>query len=180
MSERTIGDLRQMQALPLNAKIAMTRVLIREWYEFWQGNVCVDFSCGKDSTVQLRLVREMYPDVPAVFVNTGLEYPEIREFVKTFENVITLTPKMTFRQVVERYGYPVAGKEIARRVRYAKAGSSWAWNSLYGKNPDGTSSRWHQTHHEKWEMLLDAPFNVSEQCCDIVKKAPFKRYEKIA
>lgn len=39
----------------------------------------VSFSGGKDSTVLLDIVKGMYPDVPAVFCDTGLEYPEVRE-----------------------------------------------------------------------------------------------------
>jgi 3'-phosphoadenosine 5'-phosphosulfate sulfotransferase (PAPS reductase)/FAD synthetase len=44
-------DLKQMQSLPLEAKIAMTQQRIRQWYEYWEGNVYVSFSGGKDSTV---------------------------------------------------------------------------------------------------------------------------------
>jgi len=76
------------QALPLDLKIGLTKNRIRSWYEHWHGNVYVSFSGGKDSTVLLDLVRQDYPDVPAVFCDTGLEYPEIRDFVKTFDNVV--------------------------------------------------------------------------------------------
>ena len=38
---------------------------------------------GKDSTVLLHLVRSIYPDTPALYIDTGLEYPEIKNFVKT-------------------------------------------------------------------------------------------------
>ena len=34
----------------------------------------------------------MYPDIQACFCDTGLEFPEIREFVKTKENVKWLYP----------------------------------------------------------------------------------------
>ena len=44
-------------------------------------------SGGKDSTVLLDLARRIYPDIPAVFIDTGLEYPELRDFVKTIPNV---------------------------------------------------------------------------------------------
>lgn len=66
----------------------------------------VSFSGGKDSTVLLDLVRSEYPNVKAVFVDTGLEYPEIRSFVKTFDNVEILKPKKNFKQVIQEYGYP--------------------------------------------------------------------------
>lgn len=34
-----LWELKQKQSLPLEAKIAMTLRRIREWYEYWDGNV---------------------------------------------------------------------------------------------------------------------------------------------
>lgn len=76
-NKHTSYDLAQMQSLPLEQKVIMSQRRIQEWYDYWDGQVYVSFSGGKDSTVLLDIVRKMYPDVPAVFVNTGLEYPEI-------------------------------------------------------------------------------------------------------
>ena len=53
MNKHTLSDLRQMQSLPLEAKIRMTERRITEWYEAFDGNVYVSFSGGKDSTVLL-------------------------------------------------------------------------------------------------------------------------------
>ena len=94
---RDIGDLRQRQALPLGAKVLMSQNRIREWYEHFDGNVCVSFSGGKDSTVLAHLVRDVYPDVPLVFSNTGLEYPEIQAFARN----MTANGKIGIRK---RYG----------------------------------------------------------------------------
>lgn len=81
-----IEELHQLQALPLNVKIQKTKQRIREWVDhFGEDGVYISFSGGKDSTVLLHIVRELYPNVPAVFCDTGLEYPEIREFVKGFD-----------------------------------------------------------------------------------------------
>ena len=75
-----ISDLRQRQALPLRAKVLMSQNRIREWYDHWNGDVYISFSGGKDSTVLAHLVHDLYPDVPMVFSNTGLEYPEKLQF----------------------------------------------------------------------------------------------------
>lgn len=121
MSKHTLHDLQELQALPLYLKIRLTKQRIREWVNrYGEDGVYVSFSGGKDSTVLLHLVREEYPDVPAVFVDTGLEYPEIREFVKTFDNVEWLKPKKNFRQVIQDYGYPFISKEVAQTVYEVK------------------------------------------------------------
>lgn len=163
----------------------MTQQRIRQWYEHWDGQVYVSFSGGKDSTVLLHLVRQMYPDVPAVFVNTGLEYPEIVQFVKTFENVEMLRPKMNFRQVITEYGYPVISKEVAQTIHEAKLGLANNRQTYVSRikklegtylQRDGTLSIYNMP---QWKFLLDAPFKISHECCRVMKKDPAKHYEKL-
>ena len=160
-------QLKQKQSLPLEAKIIMTKNRIREWYEFYEGDVYVSFSGGKDSTVLLDLVRNIYPDVVGVFVDTGLEYPEIKDFVKTIDNLITIRPKMSFREVLNKYGYPVISKEQSFRIR-----------KLRHMNLTDKYRKAQMNKLGKWHILLDANFETSEQCCDFMKKKPFKSYEK--
>src|SRR5574344_2483056 len=79
--------LKLRQALPLEEKIRLTNSRIKQWVEsFSEDEVYVSFSGGKDSTVLLDLVRKIYPKVEAVYVDTGLEYPEIRRFLKSKDN----------------------------------------------------------------------------------------------
>lgn len=119
--KHTADELRQWQALPLNVKILMTQERIRHWVRYFgEDGVCVSFSGGKDSTVLLDIVRKMYPDVKAVFSNTGLEYPEIQRFVREHENVDVITPEMRFPEVLTKYGYPLIGKEVAEAIYYAR------------------------------------------------------------
>ena len=117
----TRDELKLLQSLPLDVKVAKTKLRIHEWVRHYcTDGVYVSFSGGKDSTVLLHIVRELYPNIPAVFVDTGLEYPEIRQFVKTFENVEILRPKMRFDEVIKKYGYPLIGKEVAQRIYTAR------------------------------------------------------------
>lgn len=127
MSKMTNDQLKQLQALPLNIKIRKTEQRIRKWYEHWEGNVCISFSGGKDSTVLLDIVRNLYPNVQAVFSDTGLEYPEIKEFVKTFPNVTIVRPKHSFKEILTKYGYPIINKEVANTVDNA---SRWIKENL--------------------------------------------------
>ena len=177
MNVYTRQDLSTMQAWPLERKIRVTQAKIIEWYQHYGGRIVISFSGGKDSLVLLDLARRAFPDIPAVFVDTGLEYPEIRDFVRTFPNVTWLRPKIPFPKVIERYGYPVVSKDVAKRIYYARKGSEWAIRHLNGQNKDGTSSKFNE-RYMKWRFLLDAPFPVSDYCCDVMKKVPLHRYAR--
>lgn len=159
----------QRRALPLEAKIAFTQQRVKAWYLHYQGDVYVSFSGGKDSTVLLDIVKGMFSDVPAVFCDTGLEYPEVRELALRKADVV-IRPKMNFKQVLEKYGYPIPGKEQALYIRQARHSTEHMKSIRLGDGRYSVSKR--------WRKLVYAPFEVSEQCCDAIKKRPFKEYEK--
>ena len=120
----TKEDLKELQSKSLEEKIQISTARIIEWYEHWDGKVYVSFSGGKDSTVLLDLVRRVYPDVPAVFSDTGLEFPEIREFVKSFDNVEWVKPDLPFSTILSKIGYPIISKDFSMNVKYAQKDSS--------------------------------------------------------
>ena len=176
-------ELQQKQSLPLDLKIKMTERRIREFYEHMKGNVYVSFSGGKDSTVLLHMVRNLYPEVSTVFVNTGLEYPEIVNFVKTQKDITILKPKQSFFQVLQNEGYPVISKKVARQIRDLQNPTEKNINTrnlfLTGIKRDGTKGSYLSKLPEKWKFLINAPFKISEKCCDILKKNPIREYEKV-
>lgn len=174
-------ELQRRQSLPLAEKIAMSMERIRDWYEAWDGQVSVSFSGGKDSSVLLWLVRQIYPDVPAVFCNTGLEYPEVIRLVKATPNNVILRPKMPFHQVITHHGWPIASKKVARGVnvlRHPTDGNKNVWR-LYdqGINRFGKAVNGFKVP-DQWRFLVAAPFQVSDACCQVMKKSPAGRYEK--
>lgn len=170
-------ELERLQALPLADKVALSKIRVAEFYEHYKGNVVVSFSGGKDSTALLHLVRSIYPDVKAVFCNTGLEYPEVFNHVLSFENVDIIKPDLLFHQVVEKYGWCFPSKEVSNKIHYARRGSEWALRDLEGVNADGFPCPFKE-RFIKWQYLLNAPFKISDKCCGVMKKKPMKKYQK--
>lgn len=122
-NKHTMTDLYQMQSLPLSAKIQMTERRITEWVDrFGEEGVYASFSGGKDSTVLVDIVRNVcnYKDIPLVFVDVPTQYPELKQFAQTFDNLVILKPKISFAQVCEKYGFPLISKEVSNCVSGAK------------------------------------------------------------
>jgi 3'-phosphoadenosine 5'-phosphosulfate sulfotransferase (PAPS reductase)/FAD synthetase len=171
-------ELRQMQSLHLEAKIRMSQMRIRDWYDYWDGQVYISFSGGKDSTVLKHLVENtpgVY-NVPSVFVDTGLEYPEVRKFATERADVV-LRPEMRFDEVIKTYGYPVIGKEVAQMIDGVRRGVPSYTRKLNGVDKNGNPSPFRK-RFAHYKPLVDAPFGISSQCCDVMKKKPAKTYEK--
>lgn len=173
----TVNDLKIMQGWPLERKIQVTQTRILEWYLKYKGQVFVSFSGGKDSTVLLHLARRVCADIPAVFVDTGLEYPEIRSFVKTVPNVEWLYPKYPFFEIINKYGYPVISKEVANVIDGARKGQRHRLKRLNGEGLD-KNGKPSMFNCEKYQYLLNAPFKISDKCCYHMKKAPVYAYER--
>lgn len=167
-----------------------------EWIKSaFPGAVYVSFSGGKDSTVLKHIVDSMYDDVPSLFVNTGLEYPEIQKFAMSQKNVVTVRPEMRFDEVIKTYGYPVISKEVSNTISGAKNSIKkgvyshrlcklGVKKSEYGGLYDSGEFDYEEslkkskyTQH-KWRFLLDAEFDCSHYCCEIMKKRPANLYQK--
>ncbi len=160
----TRDELTQLQSLPLEVKIKKTEQRIREWVDHWgEDGVYISFSGGKDSTVLLDIARRLYPDLKAVFVDTGLEFPEIRNFVKTYNNVDWLKPKKNFRQVVLEDGYPFISKEVSECVYGARRFLKYVLN---GGRPKYDYSYRRLTGTGEYSKFSESPSNL-----DIIKDA---------
>jgi 3'-phosphoadenosine 5'-phosphosulfate sulfotransferase (PAPS reductase)/FAD synthetase len=157
--------LRLRQSLPLEDKVRIARTRIEEWYDHFDGKVAVSYSGGKDSMVLLHLVRELHPEVPAVFANTGIEPPEIAKAVRRVGNVTFLKPDMSFRRVVETFGWPVGSKVIAKEVDFVRTSPLATPGNPYVK----------ALRASRWGFLLKAPFKISHKCCDHLKENPLRR-----
>lgn len=178
-------ELKQMQALPLELKIIKTQQRIKDFYSHFNGMVYVSFSGGKDSTVLKHLVETTIDvhDVPSIFVNTGLEFPEIQKFAKAQKNVEVLYPQKRFNEVLRDYGYPVISKEVSNTIYEARTSiangktDTYSIKKIEGRlfNKQGMRSPYNCA---KYKYLLDADFKISPFCCDVMKKKPCHDYEK--
>lgn len=175
----TNNELIMLQSLPLDIKIAKTKLRIKEWVEeFGLDGVYVSYSGGKDSEVLLDISRSLYPNIKAVFVNTGQEFPETIKQVlmrkKQGYNIDIVSPTMTFREVVDRYGYPVISKEQSQYIyQYRTAKSEKTKHTRLNGNNWGMGKI-----SEKWKYLIEEDFKISDKCCDTLKKKPVKLFEK--
>lgn len=128
-------ELKQMQILSLDSKKRMSQQRIDGWFEEFGDDVYLSYSGGKDSTVCLELVARYCAsygyNLHVAFCDTGLEYPEIREFAEYNTKKVAekygidisfdrLRPDMNFRQVIIEYGYPVISKEVSGIVYGAR------------------------------------------------------------
>lgn len=174
----TLADLRQRQGWPLNQKIDHTCGAIESFVNYCKEHertAYVSFSGGLNSTVLLDIARQFVDcDMLGVFDNTGNEYPEIIRFVKQTPNIAIIQPKMTPRQVLERYGFPLVSKEQSQgiyQVRHCKS------EKTRKRRLEGSKVR-SATIALKWRYLINEPYEVSPLCCDVLKKRPFHRYDR--
>lgn len=158
--------------------------------EYWIRHYCenksyISFSGGLGSSVVIDIVERFViprikkagwdPIVQIVFVDTGLEYPEVRKHALSKATII-LKPKMTFVEVIKKYGYPCISKAQAmaiRKIRTQNLSEKYRNKLLHGdeKGKAGKLS-------EKNKYLLKADFDISEICCNVIKKAPIYEFEK--
>lgn len=93
--ERKISDT--MRYIEAGLKISKSPALACSW--------------GKDSFLMLYFVLKLCPDIPVIFSNTGIEFPETYRFrdriLKEMDiNYIEVKGDMSFWEIVDKYGYP--------------------------------------------------------------------------
>jgi 3'-phosphoadenosine 5'-phosphosulfate sulfotransferase (PAPS reductase)/FAD synthetase len=171
----TYEELKYRQSWTLEQKIDHAVGVVSSFMERMNDNLYASVSGGKDSGVMLDIIRRFVDKtVPAVFCNTGNEYPEVVRFVRQTDNLTVIRPEMHIRQIIEKYGFPLISKEQSQYIRQAKHTNSEKLRNirLHGSiNGIGKIA-------ERWKFLIDAPFDVSEKCCTLLKKKPFEKFQK--
>lgn len=169
-----------LRSLPLEAKIYKSKMLINEAVdEFSVNSTYISYSGGKDSTVLSHLAKQLYPNITHIFSNTTNEYPETLKHIKWEKesngmNLIITRPvdkygnAFNFKRVVNEYGYPMFTKRIANAIRtYRRAQSDKT-----RKN----SIEYINRMFKKYSCYKE--LNISDKCCDKLKKEPIKKIAK--
>lgn len=171
-------ELQQMQSLPLRMKEKKSKWRITEWHEAHEGMIYPSISGGLDSTVLADMVKEICPEVPFVFCNTGQEYPEVAEFAKTIATVI-IRPEHSYAWAFDYYGYPVVSKSVSHAISRYRTATDDVQRNLRksgGINPTTGKVQKMGVVPKKYHYLLDAPFKISDKCCEVLKKRPMHKY----
>ena len=148
-----------------------------------ESNAYLSFSGGKDSTVLHYLLDEALPDnnIPRVYLNTGIEYQKVVQFVRTLaekdECIVIVNPKQNIKEVLTRYGYPFKSKEHAHYVAvYQHSGLSGGTVKNYLGMREKT--RFLCPNLLKFQFTENYPLKISDQCCYKLKKEPAKKWSK--
>lgn len=168
----------QRKYLPYEMKVKLAETRIQEWYENWYGDVYLSYSGGMDSTALLYMIRMVLGDeIPAVFSNTGLEFPEIVRYARRASgNFVEIYPRWKsgkrayFSEVVDKYGFPIVSKETASKVSKLRHGNlidRYRNYLLYGDERGKFGML-----PKKWRFLVCMQCDISPKCCDILKKEP--------
>ena len=180
--EFRLKNIEDMMKWSLEQKEEHALKRIKEFHKYVKGNIVIGFSGGKDSCVLRHLTHRLFPETKCVFANTTNEYVEIVKFVKNTPNVEWVSPLMNFSQTVAKYGFPLVSKKVARSITDLRNPTENNFNSrnlyLTGIRRDGEKSKGSYKLAKKWYPLIDADFDTTNKCCDILKKEPMKRWQK--
>jgi len=154
---------------------------INEQYDL-EHNGYISFSGGKDSTVLHYLIDEALPEnkIPRVFINTGIEYKLILQFVKEMaskdDRFVIWTVGKDIKNTLLRVGMPFKSKEHSHKLYAYKKG--WIGESVkkyFKLIPNGYITC---PNSLMYQVEDDFTMNISDQCCYEFKKKPALDYMK--
>lgn len=163
--------------LSLDKKILLSKKIIKEFIqENNKYQMYISCSFGKDSLVLVDLVRDVCPEIPIVYINTGLEHESCVSLSKEYDNVYTIKPKKTMKEIIEKYGYITPyGKEISGAIEQVR-------RNLYEGKCDTYRVKQFRGEigysYSKFVKDLLAPFKISDKCCYHLKISPLRTFCK--
>lgn len=147
----------------------------------------ISFSGGKDSVVLHHLVDLALPNnkIPRVFINTGIEYNDIVNFVKTLaendDRFVIIQPKRNVKEILEKYGYPFKSKQHSHNLGIYWRNKDKDEYTLSIKRYLGiikSTTQFKCPDVLKYQFTKDFNIYCTENCCLKLKKEPIKKWEK--
>ena len=174
----TENELDKYLNYSLSDKIQLSQDIIRQFCkENPIGRIFISSSFGKDSIVLIDLVNGLFPDIPIVYVDTGIEPDGCVELSEIYDNVTVLYPKKDIAQVIHEYGYMIPfGKDKAsaieqvRRNLHDEKYDTWRVKQMRGERQ---GAMW---DYSDCTDYLVAPFKISDKCCYWLKISPINSH----
>lgn len=160
----------------------------RLYYET-DGKCYLSFSGGKDSTIVLAVIKlceeiGTIPKnaIPAVFCDTKIELDATVDFVhwvkdNWYKNVQIIKTEKSFAQVIKEYGKPFRSKLRSCQLHYYKTNpelktAKSLYDEKYGYGKYRLANRDFHVLHSNFSI------QISDKCCNEMKKKPFSKYVK--
>ena len=146
-------------------------------------NAYLSFSGGKDSTILHYLLDMALPNnqIPRVYIDTGIEYQMIKEFVyklaETDKRIVIIKPSKPIKQTLEQVGYPFKSKEHALRVYQFNRGTNAKFIDKYTYKTD-YRGKYVCPKILMYQFEEKGKYNYSNLCCMELKKKPIHKWEK--
>lgn len=159
-------------------KILKTRLRIREFYQYFGGEVFLSFSGGKDSTILADIIRRMpapYNNIELVFFDTHNEDPSVYEIVKLYGATVVSSPYLP-AEVVEMVGYPLFNKEQAHVIDGIQRNLPYC-SDLY-EHRSLQNKKLIDLAKGRYALFTYSPLRISDKCCTVTKKNPSKEFVK--
>ena len=142
----------------------------------------VSFSGGKDSLVVSLLLDKALPDnkIPRVFIDTGIEYQEIRHFVFSQlaldKRVRVLKSGVNIKQMLEKDGYPFKSKQHAHNVAIYQRSGMTRTNEMYLGRAEKTNFLCPKIL--EYQFTQEFTLKLSDKCCYRLKKEVATKWER--
>ena len=147
-----------------------------------ENNSYISFSGGRDSTCLSYLIDIALPNnkIPRVFINTGIEYMAIVNFVKDLASkdsrFVILKPTQAIKPMLEKYGYPFKSKQHSHNVAiYQHSGINWSVKRYLGLVESNTLFRCPKCLN--YQFTDDFKIKCSDKCCFKLKKEPIHKWQ---
>lgn len=155
---------------------------------------------GLDSIVLLTFVRKILGSCEGISVS-ALEDASIQK-VHNELGVTKIKPDMTFHKVLNTLGFPILSKQIAGKIEHLQipeseadfrkqyynhalmTGETGPWGGFVKSESMKLDDEILKLFGGEWAShrpdleCKTAPFKVSAQCCEVMKEAPSRRYQK--